>query len=233
MPDFEAVAYHQGRRHFSDRGDEIKRQRTGLAANYLPISLFRPMNSGRQWAVPMVHVVVHQGSATDEEVQVTTDSVLASTVTDLIVTIVAEGHSLPQWLLDYFGHDARVRFSDRPVRSGYPSPVSVAVSAGLVLHSNTLDRLLALMDEHHAGVVRSDPGELDGAGIEAWKTRVIQRLAGLHDPLDDSASRISGEWSVSASTLGIGRASYSLTPQGMIHAGEVDGARVTDEVLQP
>ena len=63
VPDDEARAWHQGARSFARRGAEIKKERLGLAANHLPIPMFRQQNAGRQWVVPAVGVVVPVGGA--------------------------------------------------------------------------------------------------------------------------------------------------------------------------
>ncbi len=218
IPDDEALAYHQGTRNFSTSGTEIKRHRSGLAANYLPIELFRPSNAGRQWAVPMVHLTVDVGNASPGDVQVCVDSVLASRFSDLTVTVACPGHSaLPQWLRDYFGHDGRVRFGDSPVSSGFPSPVSAAVSAGLVLETDTLTRAMALLGRHRVGVVRTLPDELGGRSFEVWKTRAIMRSS--IPPTADLDARVAvlfGRHWAEAEELGVHEARYHVTRQGMI-----------------
>lgn len=218
IPDDEALAYHQGMRNFSTRGDEIKRHRTGLAANFLPIDLFRPSNAGRRWAVPMVHVIVDSRAARPEDVQVTTDSILASRFTDLVVTVVEhEESALPPWLSDYFRHDGRVRFADRALASGFPSPVSVAVSPGLSVETDTLDRVMALMEQHRVGVVRTHPDELDGRSLEVWRTRAILRsIMPPSTDLDQRACELFGERWASATSLGVHEAHFDVTRQGMI-----------------
>lgn len=221
VPDGEAVAYHQGARNFSSRGDEIKRQRTGLAANYLPIPLFRLAAVGRQWAVPRLSVVVDTEGAAPEEVQFTVDSVLASDITDLTVTLVGGGEPLPQWLLDYVSHDGRVKVSDRPLASGFPSPLSVAVSAGLVLEVDTLSRCLSVLAEHRVGVVRTRPDDLGGRGIEVWRTRALRRVnsgSGGQVPagLSDRVAELFGERWVEAAAFGVHTGQLRITKQGML-----------------
>ncbi len=217
VPDEEAVAYHQGARSFSVRGDEIKRQRTGLAANYLPIRLFRQAAVGRQWTVPIVTAVVDTAGAGAEEVQFTVDSILASDVTDLSLTVVTHGVPLPQWLLDYWSHEARVRVTDDPQSSGFPSPVSVAVSAGLVLDADALSRCLALLEEHHVGVVRTRPDDLGGYGLEVWRTRALRRCGdGGPEEISDRVAELFGERWVQAAAFGVHVGHLRITKQGML-----------------
>lgn len=221
IPDEQALCYHQGRRSFASRGDEIKRARTGLAANYLPIPLFRRSESGRQWAVPMVSLVVDAREAEPEQAQVTVDSVLASDFTDLAVTVV--GTDLPSWLIDYFGHDARVRLEATPPVSGFPSPFSGAVSAGLMLEPASLRQAVHMLGDLAVGVLRTHPGDCAGQGLELWRTRALLRaLDGGVGDLDERVAELSGERWVAASGLGVSRATVTLTKQGMI-VGEAEG----------
>jgi hypothetical protein len=56
--------------------------------------------------VPMVRVIVGAGPATDEQVLVTVDNVLAFTFTDLVVAVAPTTADPPaEWLLEYFGHN--------------------------------------------------------------------------------------------------------------------------------
>jgi len=219
VPDREAVAYHQGVRNFARSGaTEIKRMRTGLAANHLPIDLFRPANTGRQWAVPMMHVVVDVGGASPEEVQVTTDSVLASNFTDLVVTVTTE-HSapLPTWVSDYFSHESRVSFTTSVVKSGFPSPMSAAIPAGLMVDVDTLRRAIDLVRENQIGILRTNPDDLEGRSLEVWSTRAV--LRSTHPEVDDvygRAAELFGERWVPSERLGVRPVAFEVTKQGML-----------------
>lgn len=218
VPDDQAVAYHQGARSFAVRGDEIKLQRTGLAANHLPIPLFRPGNRGRRWAVPQVGVVVDAGDTAPELVQVCVDSVLASDVTDLGVTVVhPEGGEPPSWLRDYFAHETRVAFTTTPPRSAFPSPVTAVVPAGLTVSPDTVGGALTLLAEEGAGVVRTHPADTGGSGVEVWRTRALERtLASRPEDLDARAAELFGERWVPAPALGVRVGRYRVTRQGML-----------------
>lgn len=210
VPDHEARAYHQGPRSFDSRGDEVKRLRTGLAANYLPIPLFRLSSVGRQWAVPMLRVVVEARTAPSEAVQITVDSILASDLSDLSITVAGQP---PGWLRDYFAHEGRVEFSDEPPASGFPSPLTCAVSAGVLLASDTLRsavRMLAYLD---VGALQTHPGGMAGLGLQLWQTRFLLRES---RSLQDSPDDIRGLSWVYADDLGIARARVGVTKQGMI-----------------
>ncbi|MBA2697066.1 MAG: glycosyltransferase family 2 protein [Actinobacteria bacterium] len=219
VPDGQALAYHQGSRSFTSHGNQIKRERTGLAANYLPTGLFRPGNTGRRWAVPMAVVVVDAEGSQWEEVQFTADSVLASDFTDLVVSIVVGDTEPPPWLLDYFGQDDRVRFCAQPPTSAYPSPLSMTLSPGLLLRTGTVSQMTRVLEKHRAGVVRTHPGDLDGRVLEVWRTRALLR-AMTEGPqgLEERAATLFGECWVSARALGVTTGRFGITRQGMIVA---------------
>lgn len=224
IPDPQARSWHQGSRNFSSRGGEIKKERLGLAANHLPIPLFRPQNTGRAWAVPMVRAVVDT-TGTDltqdwatERLLLTVDSVLASTVTDVAVTVVSDEH-LPQWWRDYVGSDSRVevRTDGSAVTSGFPSPFTVVVPAGAVLEPGSLCAALGLLSEE-VRVVRTLPGWEGAQGLEVWRTRTLERAlrAGLATAPGEVPPEVLGEHWVSEQALGVTRPQPRLTPQGMV-----------------
>lgn len=214
IPDWRTNAYHQGVRSFTLRGDEIKRERTGLAANLLPIALFRPQNTGRQWTVPGVHVVVETDGAAPEDVQVTVDSLLASEHTDLAVTLPgADG--LPRWLRDYFAADGRVSFVEGVPPSGYPSPVTARVTAGVVLDRTSVSQALERIRD--GGGVRAEVAP--GRHLTVETTRSVLRRA--HTACQGT---LPAPAPVSAESLTVHTAVYHVTAQGMIALGEKPAA---------
>ncbi len=215
VPDDEAISFHQGARNFSSRGDEIKRLRTGLAANYLPIPLFRQSVTGRQWAVPMVNVFVDSRGARPEDVQITVDSVLASVFTDLVVTVI--GSDLPAWLTDDLGHDGRVAFRSEAPPSAFPAPFTAAVDPGLLLDELCVQRLLAALDQADVGAVRSHPSQLGGRQVGLWRTRSLLRAASTRPAdLDKRVAELTGEQWLDADTVGVAPGVVELTKQGML-----------------
>ncbi|TDE15915.1 glycosyltransferase [Jiangella asiatica] len=234
IPEPRARSYHQGARNFAVRGDEIKRERSGLAANHLPIPLFRPADVGRMWTVPRVHAIVDATGGSAEQVQLTVDSILASAFTDLVVT-VSPSAGLPRWVQDYFTADARVRFSAEPVRTGFPAPFSLVVPAGVAIGRDAVDALLRASADAGAGLVRSTVVDAAGAGsgeaagppVELWATRALhrsRRQVASGGSLDETARRLFGEHWLSGEDLGVRRAVVGLTRQGML----VDASAAVD-----
>lgn len=222
IPEQASLAYHQGARNFATRGDEIKRERVGLAANRLPIAMFRPANVGRRWAVPMLKVVVDATSATDADTLVTIDSVLASGLTDLMVCVSnAEANS--GWLRDYFAHDVRVEFVDGPVATGFPSPFTALVPAATGVGRDSLGQLIALCRAREVGAVRVEPVQAGDRGAELWATRALHRSRRHHrDDLETGNGRLFGELWVSAESVGMRRVTPDVTRQGMIHEASAE-----------
>lgn len=220
VPEPAARSFHQGARNFATRGDEIKRERSGLAANHLPIPLFRPSDVGRMWRVPVVNAVVDATSGTPEEVQITVDSILASAYTDLVVT-VSPSKELPRWVEDYFAADARVRFAPEAVSTGFPAPFSLVVPAGVAIGRSAVGSLLALSGSEGVGLVYATVSDEPGPPVELWATRALHR-ARRHsgaDGLDETARRLFGVHWVSGAEIGIRPAVVAVTRQGMLRDG--------------
>lgn len=221
VPDLAARSWHQGARSFSSRGGEIKRARLGLAANHLPLPMFRPQAGGRQWAVPRVTVLVPlpsgapDRSPTDKQMEMlllTVDFVLASDLTDLAVTVVTDGAELPQWFVDYVAHEARVAIVDEAPTSGYPSPFTAVVPPSVLLGRGSLGQALELLADD-VRLLRTLPDEYATPSVEVWRTRTLERLhAAGADPGDEAVGQ---RW-CPPEALGIRRARPRITPQGMV-----------------
>lgn len=219
VAEMESITFHQGARHFAVRGDEIKRERLGLAANYLPVPLFRPVNTGRTWAVPSVTVIVEAGHGQDEYLLLTVDSVLASSFTDLAVVVASNAGAQPQrWLIDYFAHDHRVSFTDNPVKSGFPSPFTAVIPAGAALSPTTLAQLIQVSSDREVGLVRATLPGVSGSSVELWATRALHRSRRhqRHETLEQVAQRLFGEFWLSGEDVGLRPVVLTVTGQGMI-----------------
>lgn len=223
VPEPAARSLHQGVRNFATRGDEIKRSRVGLAANHLPIPMFRPQNQGRSWLVPQVQAQVPADGVDAELVQLTVDSLLASAVTDLQVRV--SGYDAGRggaWLLDYFAADRRVTFSaEDGVGSGFPSPYTLVVPAGAALDRQAVSRLLDDLRAERLGMVRSTVAGSEDLAVELWATRALHR-ARAHaagDGVEAAAHRLFGTAWRSGETVGVHAARPEVTRQGMVYDG--------------
>lgn len=232
VPEPLARSIHQGQRNFATRGDELKRERAGLAANLLPIALFRRSNAGRSWQVPMVQVLVPADDAPPEVVQVTVDAILASSLTDLAVTVSRAGEPVDRHaheLADYYVAEPRVRFLAEPVATGFPSPYTAVVPAGSVLGRGTLVALLAQLGTSGPGTIRVAGVEAEGK-VELWATRALERArrhAAHLGGVEAAARALFPETWVSGPDVDITAADPRRTPQGMVYDSRVTGSGST------
>lgn len=220
IPEKAAQSWHQGSRSFSLRGGQIKRARMGLAANYLPLTLFRPNGPGRQWAVPHVHAVVDATPAdglrrSDEDVDhllLTVDSILGSDLTDCQVSVVNGGLPLPQWWRDYFAHEHRVSEIDKTLDNGFPSPITAWIPPGVLLSTSSLRNAIELLSSE-TRLIETLPDAYRTPSVQFARTRTLERLRGAdRDVSDEIAGR---RWCV-PSALGIRRTRPRTTAQGMV-----------------
>lgn len=222
IPDAEATCWHQGARNFATRGGEIKRARAGLAANHLPIPLFRQQNTGRSWIVPMVRVLVDvsvlsgaDGYTEDvlDRLLLTLDSALSSDVTDLAVTVITGRNPLPSWFVDYYAAEGRVQIEQANPGTGFPSPVTIALPPAVVLAPTTVSAALSLLSPD-IRVIRTLPEPGGPSSVEFWRTRTLERA--LHHGLDQMPATALGERWSPADALGISLANPQITKQGMV-----------------
>src|SRR5699024_8632025 len=114
---------------------------------------------------------------------------------------------LPRWLHDYVASDGRVTLTEETPDSGYPSPVTARVSAGLALDRSSITRAL---DELRAGGgVRAEAAP--GRHLTVETTRSVLRRT--HST---QAGVPAGPRPVSAESLAVATAVHHVTPQGMI-----------------
>ena len=73
VAEMESISFRSREPVAVGRGDEIRRERLVWPANYLPVPLFRPANTGRTWAVPTVRVIVEARHGQDEHVLLTVE----------------------------------------------------------------------------------------------------------------------------------------------------------------
>jgi GT2 family glycosyltransferase len=222
VPEPAARSIHQGLRNFATRGDDIKRERVGLAANHLPIAMFRPLNRGRVWTVPQVCVQVPVGDAGGELVLLTVDSLLASSFTDLKVTVRGyDASRAGNWLRDYYAAEKRVSFAADEAATGFPSPYTLVVPAGAALGPDTVGWLLDELRAENLGLVRSTVPGSRSLAAELWATRALHR-ARRHaraGEVEAVATHLFGSVWRSGEALGIHMAEPAVTRQGMIYDG--------------
>ncbi|WP_188190599.1 glycosyltransferase [Nonomuraea sp. SYSU D8015] len=199
VPDPESRAWHIGLPTAMRDFAALKRYNDPYVADRVPYRRYLRTDPGRQWLVPYVDAVVAPGSY--EDVRATVDGLLASSIPDVRVTVPGPWDALPSGRrspladpdLDLrlihatFEHDARVRLAVDEAVPGSPAPFRLQVPPGWVPSKDTLENLLAHMEEHDAGtlcVALEETGEgVTTARLD--RTAALARAALVATPEDD------------------------------------------------
>lgn len=241
VPDRQAMSWHQGVRTMAGvRAQDIKRERQWLIEHQIPASRYRQRANGRQYAVPMLQVVVDSDSQVAEVVCRTVNSILANTFTDLRVTVVAPAELRDrQLLLDAYGPDGRVTIAEE-VPDVSPAPFRLAVPAGYRFGSGAVGMLLDEIERRSVGALRlvpASPVQAD-AMPTLWRTDARRRAALVClEPNDREAAvgLLYGEWWVDSTQFdiidpvhaGAAAEDVTLSTQANTKIGASDGAAST------
>ncbi|MEV0618087.1 glycosyltransferase [Nonomuraea sp. NPDC050404] len=161
VPDPDSRAWHLGLPTAMRDWRALKRHNDPYVADRVPYRRYLRAEAGRQWLVPYVEVTVPQGSY--EDVRATVDSLLASSLPDLRITVTAPWHlltaerrsPLADPCLDLrlihanFQHDPRVRFTPLPGTA----PFRLSVPPGWVAAKDTVERLVERLEQHDLGTI--------------------------------------------------------------------------------
>jgi len=211
LRDTAAQAWHVGAHTMSHRGAEAKRHNWPLLADRVPALRWLRRHPRRQWLVPCVEAVIEVGDAPYERVRATADAVLASTLPDVTVTLVApwgeppEGRRSPlddPWLdlrlLRYtYAHEPRVRFAEAVPPDSFPAMFRLTCPPGWAPAPDTLDRLVADTNRKAWGLaclaLAETPDGVVTARLE--RTAAVARarhLRGDAEDLDDVIHEVFG-----------------------------------------
>ncbi|GAA3581209.1 hypothetical protein GCM10022419_073410 [Nonomuraea rosea] len=223
VPDPQSRAWHIGLPTAMRDFRALKRYNDPYVADRVPYRRYLRTEAGRQWLVPYVDAVLPAGSY--EDVRATVDALLAGSVPDVRVTVTGEWDALTatrrspltdphldlRLIQACFDHDARVHLAgdqDAPL-PGTP-PFRLSLPPGWTPAKDTLERLVAHMEEHDLGalcVALDETGEgVTVARLE--RTAALSRaalVAAPGDRLDDLIDALFGlEW-VDGETYGFKR----------------------------
>ncbi|MFI7639989.1 glycosyltransferase [Nonomuraea sp. NPDC049400] len=162
VPDPQSRAWHIGLPTAMRDFAALKRYNDPYVADRVPYRRYLRTDAGRQWLVPYVDATVQAGSY--EDVRATVDGLLASSIPDIRVTVPGRWDALTAGrrspladpYLDLrlihanFAHDPRVHLTG-PLE-GTP-PFRLSVPPGWVPSKDTVERLVAHMEEHDLGAV--------------------------------------------------------------------------------
>ncbi len=221
IPDRAARSWHLGRTHVMRRQDEVNDYNFPFLADRIPDGRVKRATAGRQYAVPYVEVVLDVTDRPHADVVATVDAVLASTVPDIVVTLVGPWASLTDErvaVLDdprldtrivhaSYVSDSRVRLVDTfPDQREGRSPATFRLtlsSAGGAPRPRALNRRVREIEWTHHGL-RSALMP-DGSTARLERTAAVQRalrVRGASDDLDDVVDELFGSWWVDGPETG-------------------------------
>ncbi|GAA4909243.1 glycosyltransferase involved in cell wall biosynthesis [Nonomuraea thailandensis] len=220
VPDPESRAWHVGLPTAMRDHGALKRYNDPYVADRVPYRRYLRTDAGRQWLVPYVDVTVPEGSSY-EDVRATVDALLAGSLPDVRVTLtgpwdlLTPGRRSPladpgldlRLVHAAFEHDPRVHFS--PPRTG-TAPFRLSVPPGWVVAQDTVERLVAYLEEHDSGTlcVALEETEAGVTTARLDRTAALSRaalVAGPGESLDDLVDALFGlEW-VDGETWGFKR----------------------------
>jgi len=209
VPERQARSWHQGPATYMSRAEEVRRRNNPHFANYVPVpGRFRPHTPGRQYAVPMVTVLVSGHEAKYEDIKRCVDALLASEETDLRVEVSCRSESEDYELLHAeYQDDVRVRLHPKLPESGFPSRFTVQLPAWAAVSPVSLGALTRRLERDRVGVIQvvmSDAAEDER--ILVWRTSALHR-ARRHDtpqqPLHGVAARLFGSETAVGTEFGL------------------------------
>ncbi|MFC4114847.1 glycosyltransferase [Nonomuraea zeae] len=166
VPDPQSRAWHVGLPTAMRDFQALKRYNDPYVADRVPYRRYLRTEAGRQWLVPYVDAVLPAGGY--EDVRATVDALLAGSLPDVRVTVTGEWDSLtadrrspladPHLDLRLthacFHHDPRVNLAAAQAAPppGTP-PFRLSLPPGWTLAKDTLERLVAHMEEHDLGAL--------------------------------------------------------------------------------
>ncbi|MEO5854203.1 MAG: glycosyltransferase [Nocardioides sp.] len=231
VADHEARSWHLGPTHVMRRQDEVNDYNFPFLADRIPDGRVKRATTGRQYAVPYVEVVLDTTGTAHAEVVATVDAVLASTVPDLVVTLVGPWSRLTDErvavlddpLLDArlvhasYVSEPRVHLVERLAPGRCPAMLRLTLSsAAWAPTPKTLNRLVRELEWTHHGLRTALLP--DGATARLERTAAVQRalrVAREGEDLDDVVDELFGSWWVDGAEVGFlpaGRVSVPRLP---------------------
>ena len=218
VPDREARSWHLGKTHVMRRQDEVNDYNFPFLADRIPDGRVKRASAGRQYAVPYLEVVLDAHDRPHRDVVATVDAVLASTIPDLVVTLLGPWSSLGDErvvVLDdpcldarlvhaSYASDPRVHLVERLPEGRSPAMLRLTLSSATwAPKPKALNRLVRELEWTHHGL-RSALMP-DGATARLERTAAVQRALRVRRPdedLDDVVDSLFGSWWVDGPEVG-------------------------------
>jgi glycosyltransferase involved in cell wall biosynthesis len=237
LPDREARSWHLGRTHVMTRRAEVNDYNDCFLSDRLP-ELRNKRRAGRLYAVPYLEVVLDTTGLPHGSVIATVDSVLESTLPDLLVTLVGPWsdlddtriHPLDDPMLDTrligasYAGDPRVRLVETLPEGRCPAMFRMTLeNAEWAPTRKTLARLLHHLERTHHGlrIVRMP----DGSTARIERTAAVSRSQHViksGEFLDDVLDELFGAWAFDAPEVGFWPCHEVHRPRMQGTAGEAE-----------
>ncbi len=194
VPDMAARAVHLGLPAQRRDRQRVVRAVAPYLAHRVPLRRDLRKDRGRRWLVPYVEVVVHVDTG-EEQVRRAVSAALDGSITDVLVTLVAPWSQLPEGrrpvlddpsfelrlMREYFAHDERVRLADEVSPPPGPTPFRYTGPASVPLAHDSLERMIAAVQNDRAGMLVIDLGDDGSATLERAEALGRARLLGADD----------------------------------------------------
>ena len=219
VPEREAVSWHLGPTHVMSRRDQVNAYNDPFLADGSAV-LRAKRHPGRSYTQPYLDVVLDVRGHDAADVTATVDAVLASSLHDLVVTLlgdwstlsdaraaVLDDPALPTRIVHTtYAGDPRVRFAER-LTEARPDAAFRLVLPGTAFAPRrpALEKLLLHLEHTHDGLrlVELD----DGTQVRVERTAAFaraRRLVEAHERLDDVVAEIAGTDTVAGGKAGFG-----------------------------
>ncbi|GAA3120661.1 glycosyltransferase [Streptosporangium carneum] len=198
VPDMAARAVHLGIPAQRRDRQRAVRAVAPYLAHRVPLRRDLRKDGGRRWLVPYVEVVMHVGAVEEtgeERVRAAVSAALEGSVADVLVTLVAPWSRLPEGrrpvlgdpsfelrlLREHFSHDERIRLADEVSPTPGPTPFRYTGPVSVPLGRDSLERMIAAVQDDRSGLLVVDLGDEGQATLERAEALGRARLLGADD----------------------------------------------------
>jgi hypothetical protein len=217
IPDREARSWHLGPSHVMSRRTNVNDYNDPFLADRVP-ELRPKRHPGRWYAVPYLEVVLDTRGQDHRRVSAVVDSVLGSTLTDLVVTLLGDWsaitedriHPLDDPVLDarlvraHYASEQRVRLVESLPEGRCPAMFRLTLEdAGWAPRNRALAALVMHVERTHHGLRQI--AMPDGTTARIERTAAFERARRLVAPgedLDDVVDEVFGSWWLEAGDAG-------------------------------
>jgi len=229
VADREARSWHLGPTHVMRRQEAVNDYNFAFLADRIPDGRVKRATVGRQYAVPYVEVVLDLAGESHRDVVAVVDAVLASSVPDLVVSVVGAWSALTEEriaVLDDPHLDARlvhasyvseprVRLVETLPAGRCPAMFRLTLSsAAWAPDRQAVNRLVRELEWTHHGLRTAL--QPDGATARLERTAAVERARRVLDAdevLDDVVDALFGSWWVDGPEVGFVPSSAAAVPR--------------------